>query len=255
MIAEKRGPVGRLIFNNPERRNAVSQDMMEAIPGILDAFNADPDIRLVIMSGSGGKAFVSGADISQFEARRNSAAADKAYTEISSRAWEAMESCQKPLIAEIRGFCIGGGLAIALRADIRLATEGSEFGVPAARLGVAYPPGSVDALVALVGPSAAKWILFSGERLSAEEAKRIGLIDKLVAADGMDAAIERLVGTLADNAPLSIRYSKAAVDFFAHGRGDVNELAKLSSLCMDSADFKEGREAFMEKRRPKFVGA
>jgi len=254
IIATSEGGVGWLIFNNPEKRNALSLEMWAGIGDALEAFDADANVRAIVLKGAGGRAFISGADISQFEERRSTASKAADYSAITDRAWLALARSPKPVIAAIEGFCIGGGLAVAMKADIRIATTNSVFGVPAARLGIAYPTESIRDLVNLVGPSEAKWILLTCRQIDAAAALRIGLINQVVEEGALDDAVAALTATLSENAPLSMRASKATVDQLARGKVDTEKLAGLSTACIESADFAEGRKAFMEKRKPRFTG-
>lgn len=254
IVTRREGGVGTLIFNNPEKRNALSLEMWEGIAEALEAFDADPEVRAVVLRGAGGRAFISGADISQFEERRSTEEKATQYSAITDRAWLALARTRKPVIAAIEGFCIGGGLAVAMKADIRIATRDSVFGVPAARLGIAYPIEAIRDLQNLVGPSQAKWILFTGQQIDAEQALRIGLINKVVAKAELDEAVSELTHTLADNAPLSMHASKETVDQIARDSIDRKRLHELGVACIESADFAEGRRAFMEKRKPQFRG-
>src|SRR5215831_1653265 len=254
IIARSEGGVATLTFNNPEKRNALSLEMWAGLGEALDAFDADPAVRVIVLRGAGGKAFISGADISQFEERRSTASKAADYSAITDKAWSALAGTPKPVIAAIEGFCIGGGLAVAMKADIRVATTNSVFGVPAARLGIAYPTDSIRDLVNLVGPSEAKWILFTGRQIDAATAHRIGLINEVVGPEGLNEAVDALTATLIDNAPMSMRASKAAIDQIARDRVDPDRLAELSADCIESTDFAEGRRAFMEKRKPRFSG-
>ncbi len=256
MLSEKTGGIGWMTFSNPTKRNAMSLEMWGAMEAILLDFQADPAIRVVVMQGEGDKAFVSGADISQFEKNRSDAAAAAAYSAVSDSARAALNALDKPLIALIRGFCMGGGLGIAMTADLRFAAADAKFGIPAANLGIAYSQDSLRRLVNLVGPAAAKDILFSARRLEAEEALRLGLINRICAPDALEAEVRAYAEAVAQKAPLSVRASKAI----------VNELMKPESAqdaammhghvetCFNSADYTEGRRAFMEKRSPVFQG-
>jgi enoyl-CoA hydratase len=248
------GPIGWLVFDNQKRRNAMSLGMWRGVSDALTAFAADPAIRAVIMRGAGEAAFVSGADISEFEANRNDAPAAAAYAAATDGAWHALETFDKPLIAMIRGFCFGGGLAIAMKADLRIAAEGALFAIPAARLGIAYPPHSVRDLVSLAGPAAAKEILFTGHRMVATEALRLGLVNRVVPENHLEAETKVLCATLASNAPLSIRAAKEVIDQIARGAPDPVRVKQLVADCFDSADYAEGRRAFLDKRRPLFTG-
>lgn len=256
MIAEKDGGIGWMTFNNPERRNAMSLEMWAAAETILTEFERDDAIRVIVMKGAGDKAFVSGADISQFEEKRSNAAAAEEYSRISESARMMMQSTQKPLIAMIRGFALGGGLGVAMKADLRFASDDSQFGIPAARLSIAYTFDNLKNLVDLVGPSVAKEILFSARRISADEALRIGLVNRVVPAAELEKTVRDFAATLVENAPLSIKASKLTINEIMKDRADrSNDLVdELTRACFDSADYTEGRKAFMEKRKPAFTG-
>ncbi|MBV9331170.1 MAG: enoyl-CoA hydratase/isomerase family protein [Alphaproteobacteria bacterium] len=255
ILASREHGIGTVIFNNPVKRNALSLEMWTGIGEALAAFEGDPEVRVVVLRGAGGKAFISGADISQFEERRSNAKEAADYSAITDHAWHALANCSRPVIAAIEGFCIGGGLAVALKADLRIATDESVFGIPAAKLGIAYPTESIRDLVNLVGPSEAKAILFTGAQLDAVTAHRIGLVNRVVASDMLDKAVKEVAGTMIENAPLSILASKVTVDQLARGEFDKELLASLSNACFESKDFAEGRRAFMDKRKPRFTGS
>jgi enoyl-CoA hydratase/carnithine racemase len=257
LIGRKEGPIGWLIFNNPERRNAVSLDMWAAIPDVLAAFEADPEIRVVVFTGAGDKAFVSGADISQFEAERTDATAEARYSGASGAANAAMAGISKPTIAMIRGYCIGGGLAVALTTDIRICEEGSRFAIPAARLGLGYGFGGVKALIDIVGPAIAKEILFTARQFDAQEALRVGLVNRVVPVADLEATVREYARMIGANAPLTVKAAKLAAREAVRD-ADKRRLADVEAAvaaCFNSADFKEGRTAFMEKRTPVFRGA
>jgi enoyl-CoA hydratase len=256
ILSRKSDGIGWLTFNNPERRNAMSLDMWQATGAVLEDFEQDPEIRVIVMTGAGGKAFVSGADISQFEDQRKNADQAEAYAKISEGAKKRMATMSKPLIAMINGFCIGGGLGVATTADIRIASDASHFGIPAAKLGLAYAFESLSKLVWLVGPAFAKEILFTGRRLNAEEALRIGLVNRVVPADQLEATVREMAMEIARNAPLTVRSAKITIDQ-AMRDADKRDMALVEEsfrACFDSEDYANGRKAFMEKRTPTFIG-
>jgi enoyl-CoA hydratase/carnithine racemase len=257
MLAAKDDGVGLITFNQPEKRNAMSMEMWTGLGDILDEFAEDSSVSCVILTGSGNKAFVSGADISQFEKNRNSADAQVLYDKATSVGRNKLIAFKKPVVARIRGFCMGGGLAIAMATDIRIASSDSQFGIPAARLSIAYAPDAVRRLIDLVGPAHARMILYTAKRIDAVEAERIGLINRMTSEDDLNEVVLDIARTIADNAPLSVAASKLTINEMLkdeHDR-DMAAVKKAMETCFDSADFKEGRTAFMEKRAPKFIGA
>jgi enoyl-CoA hydratase/carnithine racemase len=256
ILARKADGIGWLTFNQPERRNAISLAMWDAVTVAVEDFAGDRAVRVVVMSGAGGKAFASGADISEFEKVRADADAEANYARHSARARDLLAGLEVPLIAMIQGFCIGGGLATALQADLRIASADSSFGIPAARLGVSYGYGSLERLTALVGPALAKEIMFLGRRYTAGQALAMRLVNQVVEADQLLATVEEIAAEIVRNAPLSVRASKIAIDQIAGGpeRQDRARVEAANRDCFDSADYKEGRRAFMEKRTPQFQG-
>ncbi|PZW37708.1 enoyl-CoA hydratase/carnithine racemase [Humitalea rosea] len=256
ILARVEDGIGWLTFNQPEKRNAISLDMWQAVATAAERFTNDAAVRVVVMHGAGGKAFASGADISQFEKMRDSAEAEATYSATSSNARKRLEALGKPLIAMIQGFCIGGGCATAMVADLRIASEDSRFGIPAARLGVAYAYESLRRLVSLVGPAVAKDIMFTGRQLDAQEALACGLINKVVLAADLEATVSAMAQTMVRNAPLSIRASKEAIDQIAGdpAKVDREKFEAMYRACFDSADYAEGRASFMAKRPPVFNG-
>jgi enoyl-CoA hydratase/carnithine racemase len=256
MLAEIEGAIGWITFNRPARRNAVSLDMWEAIPTILDRFEADPEVRVIVLKGAGQQAFVSGADISEFEQARSSPESIARYEQILDSAADRLIGCPKPTIAMIRGFCIGGGVAIAIGCDLRIADEGARFGIPAARLGLGYGASGVRRLVELVGPAFTKEIFFTARHFSAAEALEMGLVNRIVPADALEAYTRQYCETICNNAPLTMLALKRTVAEIARDDlADVEMCERLVQACFDSEDYAEGRRAFMEKRRPIFRGA
>ncbi len=255
VVTRCEGATAFVILDNETRLNAISLAMWRAIPDVLSALEQDSQIRLVILRGAGDRAFSAGADISEFESTRGGAGDGERYDQAVDEAVKAFGAFQKPVIAMIRGFCIGGGLAIATMADIRIASENALFAVPAARLGICYGLESIRLLVNLVGPSRAKVILFGGERLDARTALTFGLTDRCVANEELEATIGLLAAKIAENAPLSVMASKKIVNMLSEDQIDSGVAAELAALCFDSSDYAEGRRAFMEKRKPIFRGA
>ena len=244
-------------FNNPAKRNALSAPIRAALPGLLRALQADAGVRVVVLTGAGDKAFVSGADISQFEEQRRDSTAEARYSAASGTANGAMAGLSKPSIAMIRGYCIGGGLAVALNCDLRICETRSRFAIPAARLGLGYGFGGIKALIDLVGPSIAKEILFTARQFTAEEALRVGLVNRVAAPVDLEGLVREYAAMIGQNAPLTIRAAKLAAREAVRDP-DKRRLADVEAAvaaCFDSADFKEGRTAFMEKRAPVFRGA
>ncbi len=248
--------IGWMTFNNPARHNAMSLEMWQGIGDILERFQQDDAVRLVVMQGAGGKAFVSGADISEFDSKRSNAEQKAEYGRTSARGGRALAELSKPLIAKIEGYCIGGGLATALSADVRFATPDSTFGIPAARLGLGYDYDGLAKLSRVVGPSRARDILLSARFLGAEEALRIGLVNFVVERDEIHEEVVSYARCMASNAPLTMRAAKAAIDAWERGgrQDELDDVRQLVNACFDSEDYREGRRAFAEKRPPQFAG-
>ena len=256
ILSKKNGPVGHLIINNPEKRNAISLDMSVAAAEVMDDFLADDAIRVIVLSGAGGKSFAAGADISKFEKSRATKEDVANYAKTGERFRLLLKGSPKPTIAMIRGFCIGGGFAVALNCDIRVATEDSSFGIPAAKLGIGYASARLGQLVELAGPSAAKDILFTGRRVPAPEALRLGLINYMVTSDELEAFVENYAMTISNNAPLSILAAKRGIDEYVKDadKRDNALCEKVVADCFASQDYVEGRRASLEKRKPNFTG-
>jgi len=256
MLAEADAGIGWMTFNNPERRNAMKLEMNEAIAQILAEWSADEAVRVVVMQGAGDKAFVSGADISEFETHRSTPEGRAHFDAVSAAAGKAMATFEKPLIAKIRGFCMGGGLATALAADIRVSANDGQFAIPAARLGLGYGFPGIKKLTGLVGPAMVSEIMMSARRFTADEALAMGLVNRVVAVDALDATVIELAEQIAANAPMTVRAAKAAV-VEATKDPDQRDVARVDDLveqCFMSEDYIEGRRAFMEKRTANFVG-
>ena len=248
--------ISLITFNNPEKRNAISLEMWQGLVNALVRLRDDPDVRVVIMAGAGDRAFVSGADVSQFEKTRHNAEASEEYSRRSAGQGAILAEYPKPTIACIRGLCLGSGLQVAMLADIRIAGQSSEFGLPAAKLGLAYGYNDLSRLVSLVGPSWTKLLMYTGMRIDSAEALRIGAINRVVPdAELWNATIE-IARTISCNAPLAIEAAKITITQVLKDPGmrDMEVIREISAACMDSDDFREGRQAFMEKRSPHFTG-
>jgi len=256
MLSRKEGRVGYVIFNNPERHNAVSLDMWESAGQMLDQFAHDPNINVVVVTGAGGKAFVSGADISKFEKERSSEEAIARYNETVERSYRAFHEFPKPTIAMIRGYCIGGGMGLATCCDIRIATEGSKFAVPAAKLGLGYAYPGLKRLVDVVGPSFAMEIFYTARQFTAAEAKDMGLVNRVVPDQDLEKHVKDYAEMIAGNAPLTIKAVKGTISEMMkdESRRDLKRAQALVDACFKSRDYEEGRKAFMEKRKPVFTG-
>jgi enoyl-CoA hydratase len=256
MIAKKDGPIGWIEFNNPARHNAVSVDMWKSVPEIMAEFETDDQIRVVVLSGAGGKAFISGADISEFAEKRSSRETILEYNRISARANAAIIDFPKPTIAMIQGYCIGGGLSVALCCDLRLAAENASFAVPAAKLGLGYAYDGIKRLVDVVGPSFAKEIFYTARQFDSTEALAMGLVNRVVPTPNIEAYVRDYAGKIGGNAPLTINSVKLCVNE-ATKDPDKRDLAAAQlavDACFASADYVEGRTAFIEKRKPAFSG-
>ncbi|UVO26830.1 enoyl-CoA hydratase [Bradyrhizobium arachidis] len=248
--------VGVITFNNPGKRNAMSLEMWEGFGQALTSLLDDDAVRVVVLRGAGGKAFVSGADISQFEKTRHNAAASEEYAKRNEAQRALLADYPKPTIACIQGFCLGGGMQVAMLTDIRIASASSQFGIPAAKLGIAYGYDGLRHLVSLVGPSWARLLMYTGMRIDAAEALRIGLVERVIPDDELWGAVMEIAHTVSENAPLAIKAAKITIAQILKDAGDrdMEAIKAIGTACMDSADFREGRQAFMEKRKPQFSG-
>lgn len=257
IIATVQGSVATLTFNNPDRHNAVSLEMWQAVRQALDGFAGDPAVRVLVLQGAGGKAFVSGADISKFESERASEDDVRAYEEATEAAYAALLDFPKPSIALIRGYCVGGGVNLAVCCDLRVCNAAARFAVPAARLGLGYGLRQVRRVVDLIGPAFAKEILLTARQFDSTEAHAMGLVNRVVPDDRIEGFVADYAAAIAGNAPLTVAALRRTVDEAVKDPDERDEAlcARMVKACFDSDDYKEGRRAFLEKRRPNFTGS
>ena len=256
LVAQKDGAIGWIIFNNPARHNATSFEMWQSLPLVLDAYSQDDEVRVIILKGAGEKAFSAGADISQFKEKRTGAEAVREYNAASDKAGRALRECPKPTIAMVRGYCIGGGTAVAVSCDIRIVSDDARFGVPAAKLGLGYRFEGIRRLASIVGPSYAAEIFYTGRQFSAHEALEMGLVNRVVPVVDLEKNVLDYANTIAANAPLTIAAVKRSLVEFLKDPDDrdLSRCQQMVDACYESDDYKEGQAAFMEKRKPQFKG-
>ena len=256
MLSRKAGRVGYIIFNNPERHNAVSLDMWQTTARILHEFAADDEVRVVVLTGAGGKAFVSGADISKFEDERASKEAVARYNEAVDKIYSGVHEFAKPTIAMIHGYCIGGGLGLAMSCDMRIASDNARFALPAAKLGLGYGFPGIKRFVDAIGPAFTKEIFFTARQVDANEAREMGLVNRVLPDAELEAYVKDYADTIAANAPLTVNSAKYIVGetLKDESKRDMSKCAELVRQCFESRDYVEGRKAFMEKRKPQFTG-
>jgi len=257
LLLEKDGPIGWITFNRPDKRNAVGQETWQLMPDYVDDLAADDAIRVVVLRGAGDKAFVAGADISQFKDRRRNMDDEEVDRRVSARGQEALATLPKPLLAMIHGYCVGGGVGIAVTCDLRIAADDARFGIPAARLGLGYHYRGMEKLMKLVGPSYTKEIFFTARTdFTAHDALRMGLVNQVVPKAELETFTRNYALTMARNAPLTLRSAKATVEQLQRPaeQRDLAMLDKLIADCFNSQDYQEGVRAFSEKRRPQFQG-
>ena len=256
LIVEKRGAVGWIVFNQPAKRNAINGAMWRGIPPAMARFDADPDVRCVAFRGAGTEAFAAGADISEFEKNRAERASVAKYDGLLDQVLHAIQDSRKPSLAMIHGFCMGGGVEIALACDLRYCGESAQFGIPAAKLGLAYNVEGHKRLIETVGHARAREIMFLARRYSAQEALAMGMVHQVLPDRGLESSVEKILQTLIGNAPLSIANSKTIIEEFVKSSGAPDPALMNAAMerCAKSADYEEGRKAFMEKRRPAFTG-
>ena len=256
LITTRHGAVATVLFSNPAKMNAMTYDMWRAVPETLAALEADPGVHAIVVAGDGDKAFISGADISQFEKLRGTAEAQAEYGRAVEAAYLAPMNCSKPVIARIRGICIGGGLGFAAACDLRICSSDSVFRMPAARLGLGYSPAGVRRFMNLIGASNTIDLFISARKFDAKEALRMGFVSRVVAAEKLERTVAEYCGMVAENAPLTLAAAKFAVQqgMKDPAECDLARAQRMVEACFASADHKEGRTAFMEKRKPKFAG-
>ena len=256
VIGRKDGPVAHVIVNNPQKHNAVSLEMWQAMDALIEGFAADDKVRLLVVSGAGGKAFVSGADISKFETERATREAVALYNATSAGLYEKLCAFPRPTIARIEGYCIGGGVNLAVCCDLRFCTEASRFSIPAARLGLGYGYPGLKRLADIIGLPRAKEMFYTARQFSAAEACEMGLVNGVFEEAGFEEGLAEIAERIADNAPLTLATIKAAAQEIAKepAARDLERVEAMVRDCFDSEDYVEGRRAFMDKRRPVFKG-
>jgi len=253
---EKRGATGWIVFDQPAKRNAINGAMWRGIPPAMQQFDADPEVRCVAFRGAGSEAFSAGADISEFESRRANEEAVGQYDDLLDRVLHSIQGSLKPSVAMISGYCLGGGVEIALACDLRYCSASSQFGVPAARLGLAYNVEGHKRLLETVGHARAREIMFLGRRYRADEALAMGMVHRVLADGELESFVGEVLQTLSENAPLSIANTKTIIEEYVKSSGtpDGARMRAAMERCARSDDYQEGRRAFMEKRKPKFRG-
>lgn len=256
LLAHKDGAAGWITFNNPAKRNAMSFDMWLGLDIALNDFIADPAIRIIVLKGAGDKAFVSGADISEFKEKRATVDDVAEYNKVSVTTVTKLLGCPKPTLAMIRGFCMGGGLGTALSCDMRICADDARFGIPAGKLGVGYKYGALKRLVDIVGPAYAAEIFYTARQFDAQEAKEMGLVNRVLTVDKLEEYVANYIKTICGNAPLTLKAVKICLNEIAKedAKRDYALCERVVDECFASKDYQEGRTAFMEKRKPVFAG-
>ncbi len=256
LVVEKRGAVGWIVFDQPDKRNAISGEMWRSIPPAMAKFDGDAEVRCIAFRGSGTVAFAAGADISEFESVRADKSAVVQYDDLLDRVLHSIQDSLKPTLAMIYGYCMGGGLEIALACDLRYCASSAQFGIPAAKLGLVYNIEGHKRLLETVGHAYAREIMFLGRRYGAEEAIRMGLVHRVLPDAELERYVSEVIETLCANAPLSIANTKTILEEYvkSSGSADRERMTAAIERCAKSADYSEGRRAFMEKRKPRFTG-
>lgn len=257
LIVEKKGAVGWIVFNQPAKKNAINDAMWRGIPEAMARYDADREVRCVAFRGAGTEAFASGADISEFAKIRAERAAVSQYDGLLDRVLHSIQGSPKPSVAMIHGFCMGGGLEVALACDLRYCGRSAQFGIPAAKLGLAYSVEGHKRLLETVGHARAREIMFLGRRYPADEAFAMGLVHRILPDEELEKFTTEVIDTLVQNAPLSIANSKTQIEEYVKASGEPDHARMQAAIerCAKSADYEEGRRAFMEKRKPRFTGA
>jgi len=256
LLVERRGAVGWIVFNQPAKRNAINDAMWRGIPTAMEQFDRDAEVRCVAFRGAGTEAFAAGADISEFESRRADRGAVAEYDDLLDRVLHSIQGSPKPTLAMIYGFCLGGGVEIALACDLRYCGASAQFGIPAAKLGLGYNIEGHKRLLETVGHARAREIMFLGRRYNADEASAMGLVQRALPDAELEPYVDGVIDALCENAPLAIANTKAIFEEYVKSSGPADEARMRAAIerCAKSADYVEGRRAFMEKRKPRFTG-
>ena len=255
ILVRRDGGVGTLVFSNLEKHNAMTADMWEALPGRIGELDRDPAIRVIVLTGDGDKAFVSGADVSQFGANRTEPGAQRRYNEVVEAAYQSPARATKPVLAQIRGICFGGGLGLAAACDLRICADDARFRMPAGRLGLGYSQAGVHRFVALLGVQNTYDLFYTARIFDAAEALRLGFVCRVAPAASLDETVHEIAGTIAENAPLTMEATKATVNAWLRDPTDEQDADAQAAIdrCNRSDDYREGVRAFAEKRKPVFV--
>lgn len=256
VITRKTGAIAHLVLSNPDKMNAMTMQMWQAIPEALQNFDHDPEVRVIVISGDGEKAFISGADISQFDKLRGTEEAQAEYNACVSAAYAAPILCSKPVIASIRGYCFGGGLGFAASCDVRICAEDAQFRMPAARLGLGYDPTGVKRFMDILGAANTSDIFFSARRFDAKNALQMGFVSQVHPVGELESQTQAYAQMVSENAPLTMAAAKFAIRQWLEQEPDrdLNTARNMVKDCFSSEDYKEGRKAFAEKRTPVFKG-